>query len=383
MKPIRLFEAEKAFTKAYQENQNEPKALREAACMCVQMPYTLAPRKEGDYFGGRFKGHRIGFYPLMIGEGARDGYDKLCYCADIKGSEAVVEQMKASGEYSQEKIQEALEVIAFWKEEETYAHIKADFTEDYKQHMTHDYYHTAIGAVYPLYRIAGAHLDFEKLLGLGLNGLIEHIQEMKYIKKDDEAQQLYDGMILVLRGMSELCKARAAALREALTEANEDEKEKITQIISSLEYISENKPETMHQAMQLCLIYGICAGATEMARFDDYMGPFYVRDLRRGVMTREQAKAYLINYFDIYEQSFSRDTRCIIGGYGRKHEVEADELALLVLEAIDGRQILYPQVSLRYYKGLDERVYNKALDVLGKGNTFPILYNDEDRKSVV
>lgn len=64
MKPLRLFEAELAFTKAYQKHINDPRAIREAACVITQMPYTLAMRKEGDYFGGRYKGHRIGFILL-------------------------------------------------------------------------------------------------------------------------------------------------------------------------------------------------------------------------------------------------------------------------------------------------------------------------------
>ncbi|MGL4345071.1 MAG: pyruvate formate lyase family protein, partial [Cellulosilyticaceae bacterium] len=375
---MRLFEAELAFTRAYKAHQSEPKGIREAACMKVQMPYTLAPRKEGDYFGGRYKGHRIGFYPLMIGEGARDGYDKLCYCADIKGSYAVIDQMKASPDYTESDVAEALEAVKFWEQEETYAHIKEAFTPDMVKHLTHDYYHTAIGAVYPLYRIAGAHLDFEKLLRLGLNGLIEEIQKVCESGQNQDVDQMYVGMIEVLEGMKALCQSRAEELKvQCQSDINIDEKNKLTQIIQSLEYISEHKPESLHQAMQLCLIYAVCAGATEMARFDDYMGPFYVRDLKLGRITKEEAKDYLINYFGIYEESFGRDTRCIIGGYGRSHELEADEMALLVLDAIDGRQILYPQVSLRYYKGMDERVYRKALDVLGQGNTFPILYNDD------
>lgn len=341
------------------------------------MPYTLAMRKEGDYFGGRYKGHRIGFYPLMIGEGAADGYDKLCYCADIKGCYNVIEQMKASTEYSKAEINEALDAIKFWEKEETYSHIKAAFTPDFTQHLADDYYHTAIGVAYPLYRIAGAHLDFKKLLRLGLSGLIETIKDAKAHNQDEEAGHLYEAMVQVLEGMKLLCKMRAEELKGGIDEANDEEKKRLTLIINSLEHICQDKPETLHQAIQLCLIYAICAGATEMGRVDDYLGEFYVQDLKAGILTKEEAKAYMINYFSIYEESFQRDTRCIIGGIGREDEEIADEMALLVLDAIDGRQILYPQVSLRYYKRMNEAVYNKALDALGSGNTFPILYNDD------
>ncbi|MDA3730981.1 hypothetical protein PBV87_05645 [Niameybacter massiliensis] len=377
MQKERLFEAELAFTKAYQKYQAAPKALREAACMEVQMPYTLGARKEGDYFGGRFKGNRIGFYPLVIGQGVADGFDKLCYCCDVKGSYAIVEQMKASNEYSEIEIQEALDAIRFWEQEETYHHIKEAFPKDWHQHLTEDTYMTAIGAVYPLYRIAGAHLDFKKLTQLGLQGLIDEVEKAKVSTKDEEALALYEGMIKVLKAMQQLAKSRAHLLKQELLQSDETEKERLTLIIHSLEHISEKQPHSFHQAMQLCLLYGICAGTTEIARMDDYLGTFYVNDLKKGILTKEEAKAYIINYFAIYEESFQRDTRCIIGGYGREDEEAADQLALAILEAIDGRQILYPQVSLRYYKGMNEAVYNKALDVLGKGNTFPILYNDD------
>ncbi|MGL4799733.1 MAG: pyruvate formate lyase family protein [Cellulosilyticaceae bacterium] len=369
MTNYRLFEAELAFTKAYKAHKDADKSLREAKCMEAQMPYTFGMPREGDLFGGRFLGYRIGFFPLMLGGRIYDGYDKLCYCCDVAGAKHVIQEMKAEGSYSQAEIQEAEEALAFWEQEETYHHIKEAFTEDFHQHLTGDYYHTEIGAVYPLYRIAGAHLDFKKLLTYGLNGLIELIEEEKKHHQDEEAQNLYTGMVQVLTVMQHLCKERAELLRaQGYTPSL---------VADDLEWISANKPETMHQAMQLCLVYAICAGATEMARMDDYMGPFYVRDIQEGIITREEAKAYLVNYFKIYEECFGRDTRCIIGGFGRENEEEADEMALLILDAIDGRQILYPQVSLRYYKGMNEKVYDKALDVLGKGNTFPLLYNDD------
>lgn len=377
MQKERIFEAELAFTKAYQQYQSQPKALREAACMKAQMPYTLGKRQEGDYFGGRFKGNKIGFYPLMIGQGVADGFDKLCYSCDVKGSYALVEQMQSSNEYSKREIQEALEAIAFWEKEETYHHIKETFAPDWHKHLAEDTYMTAIGAVYPLYRIAGAHLDFKKLTRIGLNGLIDEIREAQSTDCDEEACELYEGMIQVLQAMQELCKSRAVYFKGEIERASEIEQKRLALVSESLEHISVSKPETFHQAMQLCLIYSICAGATEIGRMDDYLGAFYVRDLDKGILQEEEARAYIINYFAIYEESFQRDTRCIIGGYGRENEVHADRLALAILDAIDERLILYPQVSLRCYKGMNQAVYNRALDVLGKGNTFPILYNDD------
>ena len=36
-----------------------------------------------------------------------------------------------------------------------------------------------------------------------------------------------------------------------------------------------------------------------------------------------------------------------------------------------------PSLSLRFYKGMNPYVYSKALDVIGQGGTYPMLYNDD------
>ncbi len=39
--------------------------------------------------------------------------------------------------------------------------------------------------------------------------------------------------------------------------------------------------------------------------------------------------------------------------------------------------IFYPQISLRYYKEMNQDIYDRALRILGSGSTFPMLYNDD------
>src|SRR5690606_1397607 len=54
----------------------------------------------------------------------------------------------------------------------------------------------------------------------------------------------------------------------------------------------------------------------------------------------------------------------------------ADRFALLAMEA--SRTVLEPepQLSLRFHAGQDPALMAKALDVIGEGRTFPILYDD-------
>ncbi len=41
------------------------------------------------------------------------------------------------------------------------------------------------------------------------------------------------------------------------------------------------------------------------------------------------------------------------------------------------REHFYPQISLRYYKEMNQDIYDRALRILGSGSTFPMLYNDD------
>jgi pyruvate-formate lyase len=62
---------------------------------------------------------------------------------------------------------------------------------------------------------------------------------------------------------------------------------------------------------------------------------------------------------------------------GRPNERNADRFALLAMEATRTVHEAEPQLSLRLYRGMNPALMRKALDVIGEGRTYPILYNDD------
>ena len=69
--------------------------------------------------------------------------------------------------------------------------------------------------------------------------------------------------------------------------------------------------------------------------------------------------------------------RVFIGGRGRLDEPTADRFALLAMEATRTVIEIEPQLTLRFYKGMNPALMAKALDMLGEGRTFPMLFNDD------
>ena len=128
----------------------------------------------------------------------------------------------------------------------------------------------------------------------------------------------------------------------------------------------------MQEAIQLQAL----KRAVEIGRIDDYLGEFYRKDLKTGRITRS-GSAFAGQFFTIIETQCGRDTRVIIGGMGREHEKSADEFAMLVMDVLEVRRnIFYPQISLRYYKEMNQDIYDRGW-ILGSGMTFPMLYNDD------
>ena len=62
---------------------------------------------------------------------------------------------------------------------------------------------------------------------------------------------------------------------------------------------------------------------------------------------------------------------------GRKNEKNADRAALLAIEASRVIKEAEPQLTLRFYEGMDSRLMEKALETIGEGRTYPMLYNDD------
>ena len=61
----------------------------------------------------------------------------------------------------------------------------------------------------------------------------------------------------------------------------------------------------------------------------------------------------------------------------RKNLEYADRFALAAMETSRRTKDILPQLTLRCYTGMNETVYQKALEVIGEGTTFPMLYNDD------
>ncbi len=389
MKPIEHpFAVEINFTETYQKFFDAHPAVREAECLGAMFPAALSPIEQGDLLAGRFivtpgvdkvrykwnaRKHRIaalGFLPLAPGAGAAAGY----YCHD----EVLLKKIEDL-QPDEETVGRLHEILEFWKTETIHYKTRAAFPEKMAREFPSDEWLSGpanANCAYPLYRTTGPQWDWDKLMLLGLPGLRD---EVLHARETGEDKGFYDGMLRSIQVVSDcaLWYAEKADAERAATVSDAREQE-LLEMADALRGITEHAPKSLHEAMQLMLLYGNVSGAYSFGRMDEYLGDLYVQDVDSGKLSEALALALTQSLWQIINDNGAPfDNRIIIGGKGRRNEKNADRFAHVAIEATRTVLVPLPQLSLRFYKGQDPTLYECAMQSIGEGRTHPMLYNDD------
>lgn len=364
-----LIEYLQKFTKTFQSFSEDQIELREIACLRLQFPFFLRAIEADDLFTGRILHAPLGFSPQM-GSGFgyyfdQAGFNELKYDTDLSETDRQI----------LDKIEE------FWQRENTASKTRQAYPPHMQKVLPSDNWNGESGIGFPLYRMAGSNLDYDKLLSLGIPGLRDEIIDFKNKTDDPAALTLYDAMDMALDLLSDICLWYAEmAAHQARTVAGNDSA-RLDTIAHSLRHVAAHKPESLHQAIQLFWLYALLSGNVDYGRLDIYLVDFFAHDLECGRLSKEDALHMLLSLWRLMQERENGiwifDSRVIIGGKGRRYEKMADELALLCIEATRRTHHIMPQLTLRFYQGQNPLLYKKALDCIAENNPYPMLYNDD------
>ncbi len=350
-----------AFTRAHEALAGDP-AAREAECLRLQFEAQLLPPRGNDLLVGRRTEFAVGFAPERLVSGV--GY----YC-----DEARLDALQNDPSLGEAERAEIEDLRAYWRGMTTNEKIKACYTPEMRETLTHGPLDKEPGVGFPLYRMAGSQADPEALLCLGVGGLKRRMEE-----KMPENPPLFGALVAALTDFADICQRYAAQLSLLAETADAVRAARLTKMAENLRWISDRPPKTMWQAMQLSYLYYVLAGSFNYGRPDEYLGGYLEADLASGELSEETACALVKNLWElVIERGPAWDGRIALGGRGRKNEPAADRFAMLGLKASHELRDILPQLTFRFYDGMDARLYDKAIEMLGDGVTYPILYNDD------
>lgn len=350
------------FTKTFHSCENKNIYEREALCNEIQLKLLMLPLQEHDLFVGRKAELPIGFLPQNTCGSV--GY----YCDD-----STLSAMKKDPSLVTEDHENIDYLLSFWKNRTTKSKIFERYTPEQKELLTHGDMSHETGIAFPLYRMSGAQMDPSKLLDLGISGLLHYSQQN--ITKNPP---FFNGIKSALISLQNLCLRYSASTFALAKECTDNcRASELFALSQNLEHISVYKPETFWQAAQLSYLFFLVSGTWNYGRMDEYLGSYYTKDIDSGIITEDFSLRLTKNLWTlIIERHTTWDARIILGGKNRKNPEAADRFAMLAMETSRQTKDTLPQLTLRLYDGMDQKLYDKALEVIGEGTTYPMLYND-------
>lgn len=353
----------KLFTDVYKKYSKSSIITREIECLKVQYPLFFCDIQDGDLFAGRRERPPV----ALLAQGSGFGF-----CLEEAGLNKLAKN-EATTAGNKKLVQE---LINFWKTEQTQYKTREAYPLRMKEVLDTDDWGGSpmIGA--PLYRMSSTQCDFDKLVSLGINGLRTEIGKYKAI--NSSGKELYEGMEKALDLFGEIAHFYADKTKNQALSASGERKNELLEMEKVLRKIATEKPTTMREGIQLMYLYAIWSGTLNFGRMDEYLGDLYVNDIEKGTIDEAEAVRLLSSLWNLFDSiGYVYGVRVIVGGKGRRNEENADRFALTAIETTNRVRGVVPQFTLRFYKGQNPALYEKALDTIATGNPYPMLYNDD------
>lgn len=246
--------------------------------------------------------------------------------------------------------------------------------------------------------------DHEKLLRVGLRGYIDECRERiaatcSQSAEEQEKIDFWNACIIQCEGLITYAHRMAdEAQRQAEVCADPERRSELLQIAENCRVVPENPPQTFWQALQMVWfahVYfhiEVCTTACGFGRFDQYMWPFYRKDVLEDKSLGREAAMELLECFylkacEVYEvrdqwyaSSFAGYPMwqiLVVGGQTPDGQDASNDISYLCLDAAAEMQTTQPVMALRVWEGTPEALMRKGCEMVQAGMANPGFFNDE------
>jgi pyruvate formate-lyase/glycerol dehydratase family glycyl radical enzyme len=244
-------------------------------------------------------------------------------------------------------------------------------------------------------------LVHEKHLKYGLNKIVSDAeQELENLDLGGpnalKKANFLRAVIIAHKAAIRFAKRFAALATElAIKEPNHTRKKELEKIASICDWVLANPPRSFHEACQaywFVTLLGHPSHTAAPGRFDQYMYPFYKKDMEEGRITKEEALDLLaclrVKHSQLREIWETENYRLgypgaamfqntTLGGLTPTGKDATNELSYLILEAALQCPTTHPTLSVRVHEKTPDDFMMKALQVVKTGLGMPAFYGEK------
>jgi len=229
-------------------------------------------------------------------------------------------------------------------------------------------------------------LDYEKLIKVGVNGLIKEIEERRAaldinLPENLSKDEFYEGCLVELNALCDLAR-RYSEYAAELAEKAEDPKraEELRVISENFKVVPMEPAQTFYQGLQCIHFYNFTLWELYyFGRVDRYLEPLYTADIKAGRLTYEKAVELYACFMLMPEAYLLPNVACdaMLGGRDREGNQVENEVTYLCLDAIRFAHSANGKVTLAINKDTSEKLLRRAIQTNAAGLTQPALFNDD------
>lgn len=303
--------------------------------------------------------------------------------------------------YITEKTKEQLREIApFWQNNNLRARGEALLPEEVRVFME-----TGVFGMEGKLNAGDAHLavNYERILKDGLIGYEKRVKEYKAaldLTNPDNIDKycFYNAVLIVLKAVRNFANRYSVLAKDlAEKELNQERKIELLEISRICSKVPYEPAETFKEAVQsvwfIQLILQIESNGHSLSygRFDQYMYPYYDRDIKNGTIKESEAlelltclwiKTLTINKVRSQAHTLSSAgspmyQNVTIAGQTTDKKDAVNDLSFLVLKSVAQTRLTQPNLTVRYHKNINKRFLDECVEVMRLGFGMPALNNDE------
>lgn len=249
-----------------------------------------------------------------------------------------------------------------------------------------------------------AHLavQYEKVLKEGLKSFEAYtrasMQKLDLTKTENlKKLYFYESILIVLDAIVAFAARYADLAEQQAKNAAPGRAAELLEMARVLRKVPYEPADSLYEAVQSLWIVHLVlqiesnGHSLSYGRMDQYLQPYYERDLAKGLITEESAvelltnlwlKTFTINKIRSWSHTqFSAGSplyqNVTIGGQTKDKKDAVNAMSYLILKSVAQTRLPQPNLTVRYHAGLSDEFMSQAIEVVKLGFGMPAFNNDE------
>jgi len=231
-------------------------------------------------------------------------------------------------------------------------------------------------------------IGYQKVLKKGFLGIKREAEEkLTHLDPADPEQSakrpFLEAVVLVMAAGSQLGPRFAQKARDAAQSADDDRKSELLRIADVCDRVPARPAQTFHEAIQTCYITWLLslwetsyAGGQSIGRMDQYLLPYYQRDLAKGRITQEEAQE-LIDCCLIKLNHAPPVAAVTVGGLKPDGSDATNALSYMFVEGMMHTRLRQPYFSVQVHNRMPDDLLIKACRLCALGTGHPEFINSD------